>query len=319
VDISWTTEALGNIDPNDDLARPADSGAPFAPIGINFQTGATNDGTNTFTKTSTDPIPTGITGSGFVALEGRAAVDLDGDGIQDDEVPVETDVLTFAITDSDPEDRRKIVDITNCNDCHKNLSIHGDNRSGNTELCSTCHNPHATDINRRVFNEDGSPSDCVAELGTDDETIDMKRMIHAIHAGTIGVCGYGNNAHPYFDVVYPGKLNNCEGCHIKGEDTFYPVDPAVIPATTVDAGADRSTLTDDVAISPNTSVCSSCHASDLAKEHMIQNGGDFEAGKADDGSIQSATVETCNLCHGPGRSADVGEVHQVDTFDAINN
>jgi len=309
LDVSWTTEALGNIDPDDTLARSADSGAPFQPISINFQTGATNDGTNTFTKTSSEAIPTGFTGSGFAALEGRAAVDLEGEL---SEIPVETDVLTFAVTDVSPVDRRKIVDIANCNDCHKNLAMHGDNRSGNTELCSTCHNPNATDINRRV-----ADSECVNELGTDDETIDMKRMVHAIHAGTIGVCGYRNTAHPYFDVVYPGKLNNCEGCHLPG--TYYPVDPAVIPATTVDAGPDRSTLTDDVAISPNTSVCSSCHTSDLAKNHMVQNGGDFEAGKADDGSLQSAGSETCGLCHGPGGSSDVKEVHQVGLFDEFNN
>jgi OmcA/MtrC family decaheme c-type cytochrome len=309
LDISWTTAALGNIDPNDTLARPADDEAPFLPIVIDFQEGATNDGTNTFTKTSEAAIPTGFMGSGYAALEGRAAVDLEGEL---SEIPVETDVLVFAVTDAEPVDRRKIVDISNCNDCHKNLALHGDNRSGNTELCSTCHNPNATDINRRV-----AGSECVNELGDDDAPIDFKRMVHSIHAGTIGVCGYRNTAHPYFDVVYPGKLNNCEGCHLP--DTYYPVDPAIVPATSVDAGADRSVLTDDVVISPNTSVCSSCHTSDLARDHMTQNGGDFEAGKADDGSLQSATSETCGLCHGPGRSADVKEVHGVELFDEFNN
>jgi hypothetical protein len=47
---------------------------------------------------------------------------------------------------------------------------------------------------------------------------------------------------------------------------------------------------------------------------MMQNGGDFAAGKAADGTLISSSVETCTLCHGPGRSVDVKEVHGVDQF-----
>ena len=46
---------------------------------------------------------------------------------------------------------------------------------------------------------------------------------------------------------------------------------------------------------------------------MIQNGGDFEAGKAADSTLVSSGVETCELCHGPGRTADVKAVHDVDS------
>lgn len=305
LDISWSTTALGNIDPDDDLGRAPTSGAPFAPIQINFKAGATNDGANAFTKSADAAIPTGIMGSGLAVLEGRAAVDIDG---QLDNLPVSSAVYTFAITDASPRARRSVVDIDKCNDCHKNLALHGDNRSGNTEVCSTCHNPNATDIQRRV-----AGSACVAELGLDDAPIDMKRMVHAIHAGTIGVCGYQNSAHSYFGLVYPGHLNNCEGCHKPG--TYYPVDPAVVPATSVDAGADRSSLLDDVAISPNTSVCSACHTSSLASQHMIQNGGDFAASKNENGTLISAGTETCELCHGPGRVSDVRDMHGVDEFE----
>ncbi len=305
LDLAWTTTALGNVDPNDDLARPAASGAPFAPIQINFQSGATNDGSNTFTKSADVAVPTGITGSGLAVLEGRAAVDVDG---ALDNLPVSSAVLAFGITDATAVSRRSIVDIDKCNDCHKNLALHGDNRSGNTEVCSTCHNPNATDVNRRV-----AGSACDMELGLDDEAIDLKRMIHRIHAGNVGICGYNNSAHDYNGIVYPGHLNNCEGCHL--EDTYYPVDPAVIPGTTVDVGADRSSLADDVVISPNASVCSSCHTSDVASQHMLQNGGDFTATKAETGALVSSGVETCSLCHGPGRSSDVRDMHGVDGFE----
>ncbi len=316
VDISWDVVRLGNLDPNDDLARPADSGPPFPPITVGFQDAAsvTDNGDGTFSATAAEVIPTGIEGSGLAAIEGRAAVDIDGSLTN---LPVAgEDIFTFAITDSEPQPRPTIANIDKCNDCHQNLALHGENRSGSTEVCSTCHNANATDIQRRV----DAASECVTELGADDETIDMKVMVHAIHAGTIGICGYRDSAHPYFDVVYPGQLNNCEGCHEPG--TYYPVDADERLATSIDAGpgglaatADRSTLTDDVAISPNSAVCSACHTSDLARQHMIQNGGDFEAGKDDNGNIISSGVETCSLCHGPGRSADVGEVHGVGFFE----
>ena len=320
LDIAWNNVDLGNLDPNDTLARAAASGTPFAPIVIDFKngTGRTNDGTNTFTKAATVAIPTGIAGSGKAVIEGRPQVSIGGVLTS---LQVTSVGIPFAITDAAPVDRRKVVDINKCNDCHKTLSLHGSNRTGNTELCSTCHNPNATDINRRV-----AGSACVLAAGADDQTLDFKRMIHAIHAsgedgsGRLGdpftVCGFSGAL--TFDVGYPGRLMNCEGCHLKETSTraatYYPVDPARVLATTMDAGADRSTLTDDVAISPNTAVCSACHTSALAGEHMMQNGGDFTAGKSDTGTLISSGVETCSLCHGPGRIGDVKTMHGVGTF-----
>lgn len=318
LDIGWNNTDLGNLDPNDTLARSATSGTPFGPITIDFKsaTGRTNDGTNTFTKSAAQAIPTGITGSGMAILEGRPRVNVNYTG-----TPVERSLKVtaagrhFGITDAPAVDRVPVVDINKCNDCHNVLSLHGSNRTGNTELCSTCHNPNATDINRRV-----AGSACVLGAGPDDQTMDLKRMIHKIHAS--GVDGSGRVGEPFricgnagaylFEVGYPGRLNNCEGCHLA--DTYYPVDPTVRLATTMDAGADRSTLVDDVAISPNASVCSSCHTSALAAEHMRQNGGDFAAGKTDTGAIVSSGVETCQLCHGPGRVADVKIKHGVGSF-----
>ena len=101
---------------------------------------------------------------------------------------------------------------------------------------------------------------------------------------------------------------------VVGEDTFYPVSPAEVHGTTIDVGGDITTPTDDTVISPNTAVCSTCHADQLAADHMQQNGGDFNATKAADSALISSGVETCAICHGPGRTSDVKEVHGVAEF-----
>jgi len=46
----------------------------------------------------------------------------------------------------------------------------------------------------------------------------------------------------------------------------------------------------------------------------MQNGGDFDARKAADSTLISSGVETCELCHGEGRSADVKVMHGVGDF-----
>ena len=67
---------------------------------------------------------------------------------------------------------------------------------------------------------------------------------------------------------------------------------------------------------PFTAVCSACHDSALAAEHMKQNGGAFDAVQEADGTLVSPTLgvvaETCGVCHGEGRIADVVETHRSE-------
>jgi OmcA/MtrC family decaheme c-type cytochrome len=248
-------------------------------------------------------------------IEGHPWVDINGDGATDrsERIAVTNAVGYQGIDGAETEPRRNAIAIERCDQCHNVLSIHGNNRTDEPEVCVQCHNPNATDINLRV-------AACTDVIGTDDVEIDFKRMIHRIHSsGYTGVpyevCGRGGA--DIFNVTYPGHLNNCEGCHEPTDDNpypYHPVEAGTILGTTVDAGADLASPTDDVVISPNASVCSSCHVSDLAKTHMEQNGADFAATKAADSTLISSGVESCALCHGPGRSADVSEVHGVANF-----
>jgi OmcA/MtrC family decaheme c-type cytochrome len=301
IDVAWSTT---------DYTNTGSGANPAQPIGMNPLNDCGGNSTTVdnqvFTVTSTVAIPANAVGSAAVTIDGHPAVDIDG---TIERIPV-TNVVSYApITDAAAVPRRNAVAIEKCQDCHNSLAMHGNNRTDNIEVCVTCHNPNTTDARRR------NPP-CTDTLGTDDVPVDMKRMIHQLHGFNksgvpYDVCGFGNSPHT-FDFAYPGHLNNCEGCHQPGG--YYPVDPAAVLGTTVSVGADLASPLDDVVISPNAAVCSSCHTSDLARSHMEQNGGDFAASKAADSTLISSGVETCSICHDAGRSADVGEVHGVSDF-----
>lgn len=302
VNIAWDTDDYTN----------RDSGVlPALPIAMNPLNACGGNSTmnpdGSFTVTATTAIPATASGTAAAVIEGHPALDADNNG-SIDRIAVRNAVAYAAIDDATAVPRRSLVDIEKCDDCHNQLSLHGNNRTDNPAVCVTCHNPNMTDFSRRA-------GACAAADGTDDQTIDFKRMIHAIHAsGELGqpfnVCGFGNSFHSFL-VHYPGRLNNCEGCHNEG--TYFPVDPAKVLGTTIDVN-NPADVTDDVVISPNTAVCSACHTGALAVQHMQQNGGDFNARKAADSSLISASTETCIVCHGEGRTADVKEMHEVGAF-----
>jgi OmcA/MtrC family decaheme c-type cytochrome len=316
--IGWNTANYTNKDSGSATAL---TGTPAQPISINPLTisggtpAAGPDANGAFTSTSPIPIPAGVTGTLGVAIDGHPALDADGDGVVD-RIAV-TNVINYtALTGSTRTPRRDIVNTKKCDDCHKQLSLHGNNRTDEAQVCAMCHNPNATDISRRA----AASGSCAT--GTNDQPIDLKYMIHAIHNGEesgYGACGFGNNFVSFAEVRYPGKLNNCEGCHLtpaaNATASYYPVDSAKVLATTVDVGALRNSTTDDVAWSPNVAVCSGCHLTAAAEAHMLQNGGSKTLSKNADGTTAGGPLETCVLCHGPDRVADVKEVHKIGSFE----
>ena len=50
--------------------------------------------------------------------------------------------------------RRPIVDIAKCDNCHKQLALHGNNRVDNVELCAACHNPHQSSLEGLLLAKD---------------------------------------------------------------------------------------------------------------------------------------------------------------------
>ena len=334
VDMAWPTVDFNNVGTNS-ATGPA-TGTPNQPVSISFKTGATANSNGTFTATSPIPVPAGAIGSGAMSVEGRAVealANLSGSGTTNVELGIAGVTSTFAVTDSTPQARRDVVDITKCDACHRVLTLHGQNRTDDIELCASCHNPDATDIGMHT-----AASGLCAPAGTTganpEQPIDFKVLIHEIHASGatdssgnpiypngVTICSFGANP-TTFKVAYPGNLEDCDACHISSTSskpgTYYPVNDSVVQGTTT-VSNDRTTLTDDVVTSPNTAVCSSCHTDATSQAHMEQNGGNYTATKTATGALVSTDngsplVETCSLCHGSGGVADVAVMHKLASF-----
>jgi OmcA/MtrC family decaheme c-type cytochrome len=209
--IGWNNADENNNGSTRDLAQPVSvsltgSGAANAvdngdrTYTVNLATAASVTGSRT--------IPASMTGSGRVALYGRAAVDVDPNTAGAEVIRIKAGFKDFAITDATPKARRQVVDITKCDKCHDQLSLHGDSRTDEPGLCVICHNPNATDLSRRpraTLTATASPGPCAGQTDTagnpalanaincnpaaggskdskKEESIDFKRMIHGIHA-----------------------------------------------------------------------------------------------------------------------------------------
>jgi len=327
-----------------DYTNDGGTGTPPARANsVNARTSATSNGDGTFNIVLPDlPGAAQASGSGVVAIEGHpAAPGKSGTFTDAVEATVKAQVAYFAITDTAPVARRDIINITTkCDRCHDVLSVHGNNRSDEAQHCVMCHNPSNTDYNRRPKDANGLLTGGVD--GKDEESIDFRRIIHAIHAaaatnhdGTLAhgfreqgivIYAYGGSVHDYSDVRFPGVLSKCDTCHLPdtyklmdrsasgGTNWEYPAQngvqgttistiPNATDAASVATGlADRA---DDLKISPTAAVCSACHDSLLAEVHMTLNGALFGATQA---TIES-NLESCAVCHGPGKIASVEFVH----------
>jgi OmcA/MtrC family decaheme c-type cytochrome len=286
-------------------------------VSVNALTGAVANGDGSYSVTMPLAIPDGslapgiaATGSGVATIEGHPAVDYNEDGAPQS-VPVGDAHAFFSIDEPDGEavERRESVDIDNCLGCHGALVLHGSNRADNIDSCVTCHNPRNTDRSVRAI-ANTPPTD-----GKDEQSIDFKVMIHGIHAAAmrenplqvVGFRGFTTYVYDTDAVHYPGNLGNCTACH--NEDGFRLPLAASVLGTSVDTGDDVRDPGDDLVTTPTTSVCSSCHDSSGARAHMANNGGSFETSQQaiDDGE----SVESCSVCHGSGKIADVAAVHPV--------
>ena len=172
----------------------------------------------------------------------------------------------------------------------------------------------------------------------------FKDMIHGIHAGRERVTPFQDardrspSAITLLDfrrMDFPGILSNCETCHVTAVTTdqktynFVPsgalasvyesIDAnyaaGILAGTATPAQAKTSLNTvnaGDIVTTPFTASCVSCHDRQSAKAHMAINGGavGLTRSVALPTSRPLEDVESCAVCHGPGREFDTAKVHK---------
>jgi len=266
--------------------------------------------------------------------------------------------------------RRTVVAADKCAGCHEWFEGHGGNRVYETQVCVMCHNPNLATSGRGISDATLAAYNVAAAPGTftlDDRKIlgdwgfslsatnaalkfpvtsnNFKDMIHGIHAGR------ERRVTPFQDardrtpsaitlldfrrMDFPGKLNNCETCHVTSAsseqktynyvpastlvstyesiDAAYAAGIAGATATPAMAKTALSTVnTTDTVTTPFAAACASCHDNTPAKAHITINGGSLNVKRADAQPAVRALedVESCAVCHGPGRDFDTEKVHK---------
>jgi OmcA/MtrC family decaheme c-type cytochrome len=235
-------------------------------------------GDGAFSYTFQFVLPSDAAGTYAVGMEGYVMETIEG---VDDPVRVAgfNPVTYLSLDGSDPAPRRQVIDRELCNACHKDLALHGTVRQ-NTEYCVLCHNPNGTDEARR-------PAEAMPPT-----SINFRVIIHRIHRGDeanqpFQVYGFGNTLIDFGEVRFPGILSDCQTCHLEGT---YNV-PTNLQPTVITQGGEIVSQT-----GAGQSVCTACHDSQAAIGHA---------------QLQTTVggVETCQVCHGPGRQFDVIGVH----------
>jgi OmcA/MtrC family decaheme c-type cytochrome len=214
-------------------------------------------------------------------------------------------VVTFTVGDSTALVRRIIVEDANCQNCHgefsRGFSIHGNLRN-RVEYCVLCHNPNESDYDRRRRDPEA------VAMGDENETIDLKVLIHKIHTGEelaqkpYLVYGFGSTGftiHDFSDILYPSDRRKCEMCHAEGTQLIPPLSSDNLGTLLTSLDPETGDEVIDGRLGAITAACTSCHDNDAAMAHA---------------ATQTDVMgrEACEVCHSEGRDVAVSESHAID-------
>ncbi len=254
-----------------------------------------SDGTCTYTFSHA--VPAKATGTYAVGIEGRlSATLLSGTVIQmTTNYGGKNQVIYFSVDGTPVQSRRSVVALSNCNNCHAYLELHGSLRN-NTEYCVFCHNPSNTDASTRASAT--NPADKAAP----PQGINFAMMVHKIHTGvnlatfgaTYTIVGFGGSHNDFSGVRFPamgptGAVQDtaeCYVCHANGSESVLPIG--------------KNAVTDPQGLlnpaPATTSACTACHLNQSALAHAASN-------------TDPKFGESCDICHGTNGQFSATQVH----------
>jgi len=248
--------------------------------------------------TFTHAIPKTATGTYSIGGESRQAITVlaGTTSSQSIELGAKNPVVNFSVDGSPVQARRTVVAITNCNNCHVALSLHGGLRN-QTEYCVLCHNPSNTDASTRAS------ATVAADKALPPESINFNLLVHRIHDGVnvvpaggkpYIVVGFMGSHNDFSKVLFPAMspageatyLQNCSICHVNGSEQNLPVglNPVTDPQGLINP------------VQPISSACSGCHVSKPEAAHFLAN-------------TEPQLGESCTVCHAAGAQFAVDAVH----------
>jgi OmcA/MtrC family decaheme c-type cytochrome len=258
--------------------------------------------TGVYDVTSPIAIPATVT-SATAFMDGHPRV-------RGENVPVVNVTSDFGVGGA-AEARRQVVAVENCNACHGVVSAHGQNRNGNISACVVCHNPKATDWQRRQGISD--PTDAATE-----QSVDFKVLIHAVHSADIRrddfvVYGFGSSRNTFPGEI-PHGVGNCNLCHVN-QSWALPLAPEVLDPV-VNTNNTAGNQADDTTAGRVRSVCTACHdqvqfAQQTPALPMCNTLPTVNSAPCIHSGGAQTDDSTCAACHGPSAPFDIATRHPI--------
>jgi OmcA/MtrC family decaheme c-type cytochrome len=263
-------------------------------------TGATCSAAGTCMYTFTHAVPAKATGTFAIGIEARRTETvpelISGATVQTAiEYGTPNPVTYFSVDGSTVAPRRTVIALSNCNQCHINLSLHGTLRN-NTEYCVFCHNPMDTDAATRAT--------AVAPYNTQPaQGINFNLLVHRIHYGinmqavnrTYIVIGFGGSVNNFSSTLFPAlsptgaatDTENCSLCHVNSTEQNDLTLTGLLQVTDPQGPINP--------VGPFTSACTGCHMDLASASHALSN--------------TTVLGEACSVCHASGAIEAVDQVH----------